>query len=236
MSVIADAPMKDADANPPPHSSAPAVHGARRRPSRRAVGWSIAAVVVILIVAWQVAVATSVQAVKVTMDSRPLICARGQEVTRDLSGHFIELARLTPALDCNLRIHIYNDGVLPVHLDDATFVLLGSEGVTAHVDIIDGQPSHDVSEGDAFGDEQGGLDEVGRFQDGDLAPGQAYILVAHISPSKETCYSAGGSISFPYGTPSIGVTALGITEARQPVDVEFGFLGTKQSTDKSCAK
>ncbi len=205
-----------------------------KRRGKVAIGVGVG-VVAALLIAWPVSATAETHAIVLTADARPLICAPGQEVTRKFDGYYTALARLTPALDCDLRIHIYNDGILPVHLDDATYNLLGADGVTAHADTIDGMPSRSPQGNDAFSDQGAdGDDAVGSFQDGDLAPGHSYTLVAHITASKVTCYDAGGAVLWPGNSPSIGVTSLGITESRAPTSVRFGFLGTKFSTDKAC--
>jgi hypothetical protein len=191
-----------------------------RRPSRAVLGGSIIAIVVILFVAWQSAAAASARAIIVTTDARPLICAKGQEFTTKVAGRYIEMARLMPALDCTLRVRIYNDGIFPVHIDAATYSLLGARGVTAHIGIIDGQPSSKSNRG---------IDATGDLQNGDLPPGGEFTLVAHISASGLTCYSDGSSVWWSNESPILSLTILGTSQSREPSDVRFGFEGTKQS-------
>ena len=217
------APRVDGDERNPLAPVRPAASPRRGRRAR-AVVWPSIVLVITLIVAWQLAAASSAHSIIVTTDARALVCGKGQELTPKESGRYIEVARLTPTLNCNLRIRIYNDGVFPVDISSATFGGLGSGSLAATINSVDGLPA-------AYKNDR--IDASGKLQNPELAPGAEYTLVAHITASQRTCNSDGVTIWYS-GEPTLSVTSLGVTSTRDPTAVLFGFRGTKQSTYAGC--
>jgi hypothetical protein len=183
-----------------------------------------AAVVVAGFIAWQIAGAAGAHDVVVTTDARPLVCAPGQELVQNSDGRYVELARLTPKLDCTLRIHVYNDSIFPVSVTNARFATLGPGSTVATIDDIADNP---------IPTRGGRIDASGPVLTLDvLQAGQGATVTAHVRAARTTCMGAGGSASEFETTFSLNI--LGLPEDRGATNVDFGFLGTSQSTSKAC--
>jgi hypothetical protein len=193
-----------------------------KRGGKVAIGVAIGVVAAVLIT-WPISASAESHAVIVTTDAKPFSCADSASLTDWKFGtRWVPAVYLTPKLDCNLHIRVYNDGILPAEITSAYFENMGPYSDFAHVDIIDGLQSH------------GAEDAVGNLQNPrTLAPGEVMVLVVHLVEPKVPCMAPGSADGIS-ASPEMGVTVLGIGVPRTPTDANFGYVGTKQSESPKC--
>jgi hypothetical protein len=184
---------------------------------------SVIVVVAALLVTWfSIAAATSSE-VHITAGPSALSCTDGMVRTVNEANEQAQIALLTPSLNCELRVRIHNGGSVPIHIDRITYGGVGRESLVAHVDSIDGR----ASKNDANGPDAYGVPATTM-----LAPGASISVTAHVTASKLTC-DANGVTYFWGRNPVLNFTALGLG-TQKPSNLNFGFRGTKTSTDAGC--
>ena len=220
-STVLAEPIADQDTGP---------HAPRRKVRLRYIIVPLVAVLFLttaLIVSWYSTAAYTSNHVRITASSRALWCGASQTRTipngTDL-GTEVQIGLLSPSLNCELRLQIHNGGAVPIRIDRVTYGGLGKGNLVAYVDSIDGRPSkgNDVV-GDAYG--------VPATTS--LAPGTSTTVTAHITAAQLTCV-ADGTTYFWGDNPVLNLSVLGLGSQRKASDFQFGFRGTKSSTNSSC--
>jgi hypothetical protein len=94
---------------------------------RGKVGIGVAAAVVVAgLIAWVSAASAGAHNVIITTDAAPFHCTTDQARVISDGTRKVASLDLDKSLDCNLHFRIYNDGILPVHIDHANFESLAS--------------------------------------------------------------------------------------------------------------
>jgi hypothetical protein len=185
-------------------------------------------VVLALVISWFSVAAYAGNHVRITADSAALRCGAGETrtVTDDVDpGADLQIALLTPALNCQLRLQVRNGGTVPIGIDRITYGGLGRESLVAYVDSIDGRASKN---------NDNGPDAYGVPTATSLAPGATMTVIAHITAAKLTCDGDGTTYFWDNQNPVLNLSVLGIGSERKPTDVHFGFRGTTVSMDAGC--
>ena len=210
------------------HDTGP--HAPRRNVRLRYIIVPVVAVLFVttaLIVSWFSVAGYTSNHVRITASSRALWCGASHTRTvpngADL-GTDVQIGLLSPSLNCKLRLQVHNGGAVPIRIDRVTYGGLGKGNLVAYVDRIDGRPSRS---NDVVGDAYGVPATTS------LAPGATITVTAHITAAQLTCV-ADGTTYFWGDNPVLNLSVLGVGSQRKASDFQFGFRGTKSSTNSSC--
>jgi hypothetical protein len=179
--------------------------------------------IVAALVAWPITAEASRESITTYADARPVTCVGVPARVVDHGDNYLSSIPLSKAIDCLVRLHVHNSGLMPVSIDAASFPNLGPDSRIAFVDSADGVATSGA-QGDAF---MG----VARLADRELGPGEDFVLEMHIVRARTTCQNGLGITISPGGWPVLTVTSLGIPGDRDTPRRLVEFTSTTSSFD-----